>query len=94
MALSIEIEIRKLKAARSEILLENEKKDPFPKTGEELVSEIQVLYMVLAFTSSTGVLTSWLNAYPNSVVVLTALIIVSALFLVYGLQKVVRCLRR
>ena len=86
--------IRYLKAKREEYVTRYVLFDPFPPTNTQIISEIHVLYLVLAFTSSTGALSAWVHTFPESDLARWSLIVVSSCFIVYGVVKAIECLNK
>jgi hypothetical protein len=86
--------IRFLKRKRETLVIESILSNPFPPVDIQVVSEIHVLYLVLAFTSTTGALSAWVYAFPQSTTLRWILIVVSSGFIVYALTRASFCLKK
>lgn len=102
MALGLEYRrrIHDLKESRTNILKRLDYKDIYPPTGGHRLSEIQVLYVVLIFLSSSGLILVWLNSLQTDNafswtfwLLFWPFVITGVSGVCYALWKVVRWLR-
>lgn len=73
--------IHKLKKSRLELFKELGKPNLYPTDKDQWLSEIQVLYFVLTFLSSTGIVLVWVKGYKVQLILYIFVAIVCLVFL-------------
>jgi len=85
--------IRTIKNNRSIVILQNIQMNPFPTDNDQVVSEIQVLYVVLITLSLLGIFFTWLYIYSSIVLLYGYYLFLGATFIL-SLYYVFKCLFR
>lgn len=86
--------IRYLKDQRQELLKPQGYEKIYPDVrSDQVISEIQVLYVILVFLSSAGILVAWLQ-YSDATWLAILSLVLSGIALLFGAYWVWRCLKK